>query len=259
VVPVADFEEERFLVTVSRSGQVKRTELAEYANVRSGGIIAAGLDEGDEVLEAFVSDGGREVVLASRTGQAIRFEESEVRSMGRSAKGVKGMDLADGDEVVSALLPRRDTELLAAGAEGYGKRVPFTELRLQGRAGKGSTVLPGTDEAGELVGLLEVYPDDRVVWELGSGELRETAATEIPARSRSDAALRIIGNLGDSRVVEVHPVHASPRGAGGGGSAVDDEGEAGAGESGAPGEDAAGDASASGRAAGGQGELELES
>ena len=207
LLPVGDFEGDGFLVTATRAGQVKRTPLEEYANVRSGGIIAAGLDDGDEIVEAFVSEGDAELVLATRHGQAIRFEEGEVRPMGRTARGVKGVDLEEGDEVVSALAPRKDAELLAAGTQGFGKRVPFTELRLQGRAGKGAAVLPGRDQAGDLVALLEVHPRDRVMWRLASGELRDTAVEEIPSRSRSDAALRIIGNLGGAPVADVHPLH----------------------------------------------------
>ena len=250
VVPVEDFEAEgRYLVTVSRRGQVKRTELSEFANVRSGGIIAAGVDEGDEILEGLVTDGTEELVLATRHGQAIRFEEDEVRSMGRTARGVKGIDLAEDDEVVSALAPRRDSRLLAAGSRGFGKRVPFTELRLQGRAGKGTTVLPGRDEAGDLVGLLEVRPDDRIVWELETGELRDTEASEVNERARSDAALRVIGNLGGARVRRVHPHQASPEGGGLGEEEADrDAGEP---EEGEPAESDDG-------AAGTQGELELE-
>ena len=159
-----------------------------------------------------MSEGDAELVLATRHGQAIRFEEGEVRPMGRTARGVKGVDLEEGDEVVSALAPRRDAELLAAGAHGFGKRVPFTELRLQGRAGKGAAVLPGRDQAGDLVALLEVHPRGRVVWRLASGELRDTPVEEIPSRSRSDAALRIIGNLGGAPVADVHPLHGGGRG-----------------------------------------------
>ncbi len=259
VATVEDFEAEgRYLVTVSRRGQVKRTELSEFANVRTGGIIAAGLEEGDEILEALVTDGTAELVLATRHGQAIRFEEDEVRSMGRTAKGVKGIDLQDGDEVVSALAPRRDSRLLAAGARGYAKRVPFTELRLQGRAGKGTTVLPGREEAGDLVGLLEVQPDDRVVWELESGELRRTAASEVNERSRSDAALRIIGNLGGADVRRIHPLQASPEAAPSADGAA--EGSEGAGRGGD--EAAGGEDEAPGAESGGsdeaQAELELE-
>ncbi len=260
VLPVDAYEEGRYLVTVSRAGQVKRTELEEYANIRSGGIIAAGLDEDDELLDAFLTDGTAEIVLATRRGQAIRFEEDEVRSMGRSARGVKGIDLQEDDEVVSALSPRRDAELLTAGSAGFGKRVPLTELRLQGRAGKGYTILPGREKAGHLVGLLEVFPGDRVVWELDSGDLRETEADEVKSRSRSDAALRVIGNLGGAHVVRVHPRQASPREAG----LQADAGDADAGDAGDDqGPDGAAGAAAEpdGEADAGssrQGELELE-
>ncbi|MFW6192961.1 MAG: DNA gyrase subunit A [Gemmatimonadota bacterium] len=208
--PVESDDDEGYVLTVSRRGQVKRTALEAYANVRSGGIIGAGVADDDEILAALRTDGDAELVLATRTGQAIRFEEDEIRPMGRSARGVKGIDLEEGDEVVAALAPRRDAELLVASAAGFGKRVPVTELRLQGRAGKGAAILPDRDSAGDLVGLLDVYAGDDVVWELGSGEMVETAVAEVRARSRSDASLRVIGNLGDRGVEALHPVHADP-------------------------------------------------
>jgi len=222
LLPIEAFSADSYLVTVTAGGQVKRTALEEYANVRSGGIIAAGLPEDDRILAAFVTGGGREIVLATREGQAIRFAEDEVRPMGRTAQGVRGIDLEAGDRVVSALAPRRDAELLVAGARGFGKRVPFTDLRLQGRAGKGAAILPDTARAGELVGLLEVHPGDSVVWELRSGELVTTAVSELRVRDRSDASLRILGRLEGDDVAAVHPLRSGPTADAGDGAAVGD-------------------------------------
>jgi DNA gyrase subunit A len=255
LLPVDSFAADRFLVTVTEGGQVKRTTLDEYANVRAGGIIAAGLSEGDRVLAAFLTRGGQELVLGARGGMAIRFEEDEVRPMGRTAQGVKGIDLDPGDRVVAALAPRRDAELLVASARGFGKRVPFTELRLQGRAGKGAALVPDRDKAGHLVGLLEIHPGDQVVWELTSGELVTTAASELQVRARADACLRVLGRLDDDRVAAIHPLRAEPR-VGRNGDAGGAEVIARAGMD-APSVEAGGSiADADGRAAA-QGELEL--
>ncbi|MDP2480160.1 MAG: DNA gyrase subunit A [Candidatus Palauibacterales bacterium] len=215
LLPVTAFDADHFLVTVTEGGQVKRTSLDEYSNVRSGGIIAAGLGHGDRVLTALVTGGGGEIVLGTGAGMAIRFEEGEVRPMGRTAQGVKGIDLEAEDRVVAALAPRRDSELFVAGSRGFGKRVPFTELRLQGRAGKGATILPDRDKAGDLVGLLEIQPGDRVVWELRSGDLVTTDASELRVRARGDACLRVLGRLEGDDVAAVHPLRSEPRSKGG--------------------------------------------
>ncbi|MFQ5890155.1 MAG: DNA gyrase subunit A [Gemmatimonadota bacterium] len=210
-VPVERFNAGRFILIATRTGHVKRTELGEYANARAGGIIATGLADEDEVVAAMLTDGMAEVLLASRSGQVIRFAESEIRPMGRTARGVQGIDLADGDEIVAALTPRRDSDLIAGTAGGYGKRIPFTEFRVQGRAGKGTAMLPERETTGELVGLLEVHPGDRVMWELESGELVTTSASDILTRARRDVSVRI-RELQDAEgaVAAVHPLRAAP-------------------------------------------------
>ncbi len=216
ILPVngSDANGERYLFVATRMGQVKRTALEEYANIRAGGIIGTGLQKGDEVAAAFLTDGGAEILLATAAGQAIRFREDEVRPMGRSARGVKGMDLEADDVVVAALAPRRDAELLAATARGFGKRIPFTEFRLQGRAGKGTGMLPERVKVGDLVGLLEVHPADRVVWETDHGELLDTPAAEILTRERRGASRRVLDVPSDRWVVDVHPARAAPQSTG---------------------------------------------
>ncbi|MFQ5679221.1 MAG: DNA gyrase subunit A [Gemmatimonadota bacterium] len=211
VLPVDEFDGDRYVVVATRRGRVKRSPLAEYANIRGGGIIGAGLAKGDEVLAAFLTDGTAELLLASRRGQAIRFREEEIRPMGRGARGVRGMEIGGDDELVAALVPRRDSDLAAATELGFGKRIPFTEFRLQGRAGKGTNLLPERKQAGGLVGLLEVQPGDRVMWELSDGELVATKAEAILGRARREASRRVVPLAGgDARVTAVHPLRATP-------------------------------------------------
>ena len=210
VVPVPEFDEEKFLLFVTRGGQVKRTALSEYSNVRSGGIRAIGLAGGDEVMMVRPSVGTGDLLLATREGLAIRFSEDEVRTMGRTAKGVRGIEVGKTDGLMAALAPRRDSELLVVGADGFGKRVPFTELKRQGRAGKGMALLPDTDRAGLLVGVLAVHPGDLGMCELASGEVVPISVESLPIKPRRGTAVRIDALSGRAGpIVALHPLRVS--------------------------------------------------
>ncbi|MCL7985763.1 MAG: DNA gyrase subunit A [marine benthic group bacterium] len=191
VIPVDEFDPGRLVLVATVAGQVKRTALDEYANIRSGGIRATGLSEGDRVLAAHLTRGQGDVVLASRLGQVIRFAEDDIRPMGRTARGVKGIDLDEQDSVVSALMPRRDASLAALTANGHAKRVPYTEVKRQGRAGKGVTILPERGTSGALVAVVEAHPGDRVVVELAGGESIPLDADRFSERPRRGASVRI--------------------------------------------------------------------
>jgi DNA gyrase subunit A len=210
VLPVEAFTDERYLVVATRRGRVKRTALSEYSNARAGGIIGAGVVKGDEILDAFVTDGSQDVLIATRLGQAIRFQESDMRPMGRSAKGVKGIDVAQGDLVVAALAPRADSDLLAASEGGYGKRVPFTEFRVQGRAGKGLAILPERKRVGHLIGLLEVHSADEIAWERSDGTMDTTPAADILTRARREAGRPAIDLPAGTSIEAVHPIRSAP-------------------------------------------------
>ncbi len=210
VIPVTDFAEDRYLLFVTREGQVKRTAMSEYSNVRGGGIRAIGLAAGDEVMSVRTGTGNADLLLATSGGLAIRFAEEEIRPMGRTAKGVRGIDIGKGNSLVAALLPRRDCELLLVGAAGYAKRMPFTDLKRQGRAGKGLSVLPDTDRAGEMVGVLAVLPGDLAMCELASGEVVPVTVDSCPLKPRRGAAARIEALSGrKGPVLSVHPLRAS--------------------------------------------------
>ena len=160
---VRDFADDRFVVMATRKGRVKRTPLSEYRNIRSGGIIAAGVEKDDEIIEVQITDGGDQIVLATRRGQVIRFDEVEARSMGRSASGVKGIELAQGDAVVAFVVPRRNARLLGVTSEGYARIMEVEDLRVQARGGKGVRLLPGRLKAGDIIGFLDLLPDDSVI------------------------------------------------------------------------------------------------
>ena len=212
VIPVEGFDESRYLVLFTEKGQVKRTSLSEYGHIRAGGIIATGLGKGDKVLTGTITDGNNSLVLGTGAGQAIRFPESEVRAMGRTARGVRAIEVASKDQVIAALAPRRDSDLLAATASGSAKRIAVTELRMQSRAGKGKTIVSSRETAGGVVGLLEVHPGDRVVWEMSDGQLVTTAVQSIAQRPRSAATARVGRLPEDGTVVDVHPARGAPTG-----------------------------------------------
>ncbi|MCL7972851.1 MAG: DNA gyrase subunit A [marine benthic group bacterium] len=210
VIPVSDFAEDRFLLFVTREGQVKRTALSEYSNVRSGGIRAMGLSGDDEVMMVRPSVGTGDLLLATRSGLAIRFGEDEIRPMGRTARGVRGIGVGADDRLVAALAPRRDSELLVVGSDGFGKRVPFTEMKRQGRAGKGMALLPDTDRSGMLVGVLAVHPGDLGMCELASGEVVPLAVETLPVKPRRGASIKIDALARRAGpVVALHPLRIS--------------------------------------------------
>jgi len=209
VLPIEGFTSDRFVIVVTRQGQVKRTSLSEYANARTAGIIGVRLARGDEVRAAFLTEGNDDVLIATRHGQAIRFREDELRPMGRAARGVKGIDLSEGDVVVAALAPRADSDLLAASTGGYGKRIPFTEFKLQGRAGKGLQILPERKRVGDVAGLLEVHPADDVAWERSDGSIATTPAADILTRARREAGRPVIDVPSGVAIETVHPIRSA--------------------------------------------------
>jgi DNA gyrase subunit A len=171
VQTVREFTDDRYVATVTCAGRVKRTPLSEYRNIRGGGIIAAGVEKGDEIVDARITDGQSQLIVATLKGQVIRFDESEVRPMGRSANGVKAIALARGDRVTAFVAPHRDATLLGVTSEGYAKLISVDDLRAQSRGGRGVHLLPPRLKAGDLVGFLDLLQDEGVVVVTQSGEV----------------------------------------------------------------------------------------
>ena len=252
MIPVSDLErDDRFLVFLSRQGLVKRTLLSEFSNPRSGGVKAAGLKDGDTVLDVALSDGTAEMILLSRDGRAIRFAEEDVSVFGRTAQGVKGMGLRDDDEVVGMLMIRRDAAVLMVSEDGYGKRTPVSEFPLQKRGGLGTMAVSGDGAA--IVGALEVVDADEVMLISAGGQVTRVAATAVPIQGRRTQGKRVVKLDAGDRLVEVTRARATD-----GGAAEDGSPEGGASEAGASGGGTSGGAVAEDAVSGGSGSVPPE-
>jgi DNA gyrase subunit A len=192
VLVTREFGENQFVFFVTKKGVVKRTDLSSFANVRSSGIIALGIDDGDELVAVKITDGSKDILLSTATGMSIRFPEEEVRSMGRQAYGVKGITLEEGDEVVGADVVEKDTTILTVTENGYGKRTQETEYRQQGRGGKGIIDIKTTERNGKVVGLVPVTDKTEVMLVTNGGMLIRMKAKEISVIGRNTQGVRLI-------------------------------------------------------------------
>jgi DNA gyrase subunit A len=203
-LPVRDFKEE-FLVMFTKNGIVKKTALEKYSNPRGKGIIAIALDEGDELIAVRKTDGKSDLIIGTRKGLAIRFNEEDVRDTGRASKGVIGIRLSKGDEVVSAEVAEEKTALLTVTEKGQGKRSPIEEYRVQGRGGKGVISIKTTEKGGKAVGLMQVRDEDEVVMITSSGKIIRTVAKDISLHGRNTQGVRLM-DVGEDKVVSIAKV-----------------------------------------------------
>jgi DNA gyrase subunit A len=228
-LPVDDLELDRNLIFLTRQGLMKRTSLREFSKPRAGGIIAAGVKSGDEIFEVILSDGNAEVMVFSRTGRAIRFPESQISVLGRTAQGVKGMGLRGEDSVVGMLLVRREAQVMTMTEDGYARRTGVDEFPLQNRGGLGTMVLPGGGDAGALVSALEVVSGEDVMVVSAGGKVVRVPVADIPEQHRRSRGRRLVSLPSGDQVVEV--TRASGKGGqvshpgrkGGGGKSPDPE------------------------------------
>ncbi|MCU0862666.1 MAG: DNA gyrase subunit A [Planctomycetes bacterium] len=200
ILRVESFDD-RFLITATKKGLIKKTALEQYSRPRSGGIIAVGLEEGDSLVGVNLCRAGQSIVLGTRDGMSIRFEEADARAMGRSAVGVWGIRLEDGDAVCDMVVTDGTGTLLTVCENGYGKRTPVEEYRLQSRGGKGIIDIKTSDRNGKVVNLLAVADDDEVMLITKDGQIVRTKAGEISIVGRNTQGVRCIGlNEGDKLV-----------------------------------------------------------
>ena len=192
VLVTREFSENKFVFFVTKKGVVKKTDLTAFSNVRTAGIIALGIDDGDSLVAVKITDGTKDLLLSTANGMSIRFPESEVRSMGRTAYGVKGITLEDGDEVVGAEVMEKDNTLLTVTENGYGKRTEETEYRVQGRGGKGIIDIKTTDRNGKVVSICPVKDTDEVMLVTSGGMLIRMKAKEISCIGRNTQGVRLI-------------------------------------------------------------------
>lgn len=192
MIDVQDFNPDRYLFFVTKQGMVKRTALSEFMSIRRVGLLAITLREDDELIGVRLTRGEGEIILGTRKGLAIRFKEEEVRPMGRTASGVKGIDLAPDDVVIGADEVSPDCYVLTVTRHGFGKRSPISEYRLQSRGGKGIKTYQPSEKVGELSGLTVVKEDDEVMIISENGVLIRIAVREISVLGRATQGVRLI-------------------------------------------------------------------
>jgi len=207
-VPVKEFKEGSFLIMVTRKGLIKKTDIQAYSNPRKGGIIGIGIEDGDELIQVILTDGKQEILIATKDGKAIRFNESDVRDMGRGAKGVKGITLGEKDIVIGAQILKKDASILTVTINGFGKRTDMDEYRIQSRGGKGVINIKTSDRNGEAVGVLSVTDKDGIMLITEAGMIVRCSVKDLRETGRSTQGVRLMRLDAKDKVSCVAPVVA---------------------------------------------------
>ena len=227
LIPIRQFEVDRYLMMATRRGIVKKTELSAYGNPRAGGIIALTLDEGDALIAVELTRGTDEVFLGTRQGQAIRFKEEEVRPMGRIARGVIGISLEEGDQVVGMEIVSEGATILTVTERGYGKRTDLSEYRLQARGGKGIINIRVTEKNGPVVSLKKVSDEDGLMMISQEGKVTRLNVRDVSVIGRATQGVRLQGlEAGDQVAAITRLVTEEIEENGGGPTAPEGPGEA---------------------------------
>jgi DNA gyrase subunit A len=213
IVEVPKIEEGKFVVTITRRGQIKKTEVSEYENFREKGIIGVKIEDGDVLLGAALTDGKREILAATKNGQSIRFNEEQVRKMGRSTVGVRAIDVGDDDAVIGMAVTEETRPLVLAVCEnGYGKRTQLEEFRLQNRGGKGIILIDASERNGPVVDIRFVGETDEVMLITDKGQTLRTRVSEIRETGRNAQGVKIMSVEADERVSGVERIAQEPPG-----------------------------------------------
>jgi DNA gyrase subunit A len=199
-LPVREFEAGKYVVMVTRHGVIKKSELTEFDNPLSRGIIALSLDDGDELIAARCTNGKNYIFLGSHEGMAIRFFEEEVRPMGRPARGVRAMDLAEGDYLVGAEIVEKDGLILSISENGFGKRTPLKDYRLTSRGRKGVINMKTTKKVGMVVAVLSVKEESDLMIITKNGQIIRIDSSNIRQAGRSTQGVRLVRLEEDDQV-----------------------------------------------------------
>ena len=206
VIPIKEFEDNKFLILATKTGIIKKTELSQFDTSRKSGIVAISLRNDDELISVKLTDGEKEIIMATRDGMAIRFDEKDVRDMGRSAMGVKGMSLSEGDYVVAMELVEKDSDLLIVSEYGFGKRTSLDEYRIQSRGGKGLITYNTKDKTGMVVGAKVVTDQDEVMLISTDGVIIRLQVKDISKMGRNTQGVTLMKVRQDTNIVSIAKV-----------------------------------------------------
>jgi DNA gyrase subunit A len=208
VMPVREYDEDHFVFMATSSGTVKKTALTSFSRPRVSGIKAIELREDDRLVDVAITDGSRHIMLFANTGKAIRFSETDVRAMGRTASGVRGMRLGPGQSVISMIMVEDEGSILTSTEHGYGKRTPATEYPVKGRGGQGVISVQTNERNGDVVGAVQVSDDDEVMLITDSGTLVRIAVSDISTMGRNTQGVRLIRLTNEEKLVEIEKVES---------------------------------------------------
>ena len=206
VLPIREYEEDRFVFMATAAGTVKKTPLSAFSRPRAAGIIAVGLEPGDRLVGVAITDGSRDAMLCSSGGKAIRFPEDDVRAMGRTAAGVRGIRLPEEEEVISLIIPDADGFVLTVSENGFGKLTPSGEFPVHGRGGQGVIAMQTSERNGRLVAAIQVATTDELMLMSSNGTLVRTRAGEISVLGRNTQGVRLIRLDEGERLIGVDAV-----------------------------------------------------
>jgi len=201
MLPIHGYDPEQFIMMATANGTVKKTSLTDFSRPRSSGLIAIELEDGNTLVGASVTSGDSDVMLFSSGGRAIRFQEKNVRAMGRGARGVRGIKLRDAERVIALIVPEADGTLLLASENGYGKRTPVDQFSVIGRGGQGVICMKLSDRNGALVGAAEVKDEDEVILISDQGTLVRTRVQEVSSQGRNTQGVKLINLSEDEALV----------------------------------------------------------
>jgi DNA gyrase subunit A len=203
ILSLKDFSKDKFITFMTKRGTIKKTALEAYSNPRSGGIIAIHLDEGDELISTKLTEGKQHLFIGTKLGKAIHFPEDQIREMGRTARGIRGIKISKEDEVVGMEVVAPHTQILTVTANGYGKRTQASEYRIQNRGGSGIFTVKRTDKTGDVIGIKTVVDEDELMVISNKGKIIRLRALDIPVQGRSTQGVRLITLDEGERVVAV--------------------------------------------------------
>ncbi|MDH5710158.1 MAG: DNA gyrase subunit A [Gammaproteobacteria bacterium] len=208
VLPIRNYDENHFIFMATSSGTVKKTELSNFSRPRTSGIIALDLRNDDVLVDVVITNGSNHIMLLSNAGKAIRFSETDVRTMGRTAAGVRGMRLAEGQRVISMILVDDEGSILTSTENGYGKRTVVSDYPLKGRGGQGVISIKTNERNGEIVGAVQVKADDEIMMITDSGTLVRIAVDDVSEMGRNTQGVRLIRLTKGEKLVEIEKIDA---------------------------------------------------
>ena len=206
VLPIKDFAEDKFVFMATRNGTVKKTPLEQFSRPRTSGLIALELEEGNSLVGVALTDGYCDVLLIASSGKAVRFKESDVRAMGRTARGVRGIKLSGDHEVISLIIPQPDGYVLVASEHGYGKRTTIDDFPVKGRGVQGVIAIQTSSRNGAVVGAVQVFNGDELMLISNQGTLVRTSGDEVSVQGRNTQGVRLIALRGDEQLVRVERI-----------------------------------------------------